>query len=396
MGFSSVWAAITGSRVKEISSHRPFSFEQQECHARELAALQAHSGSPYGNHAAAYSAVQLNQASARPEDKKAKRRSRGFSLSKTKSESDLKKRRSWFGGRPAAEDAPAVPALPKSRPVDSGIGWGGSNANAVSNQTRPGTALTTDNELSWSRPTTPQTSQLEKRKSKRLSLSKALSSGRTRSKSIISQPPQTPKLQKRQSVLGGHRNMAPEASPAPAFTPEQTYAEPAMSPLLEDSFNKRRSMQSLHRTPTVDKRKSTASVRSQRSQRNTWWQSSNPDDDNAPPPVPSVPSLGWSGGTATPDSSIAHTASPDYTYQIEQATFAANPIRTVTRGSSIKHPRPVSGVSLSSRKSYKPKNAATGFLKSTSQRSSRRHSLLDDGDGGTYPVAESSVSGSFY
>ncbi|KAK3637963.1 hypothetical protein LTR56_013363 [Elasticomyces elasticus] len=373
MGFSSIWTALIGSRVKEITPHRPFSFEQQEA-----AAVEEHASAFYTHHAAAFSEAVLNPPVGTQDDKKAKRRSRGFSLSKTKSEGDLKRRKSWFGGKPAAEDAPPMPALPVLRSTGSGLGWYEQGAAAEPQPTRPGTALTTDDPITWSRPVTPEAPQVEKRKSRRLSLGRALMSSRKRSKTTTSQAPPTPKLEKRQSVLGGHRDMAVPS--VPTYATELINPDHGDEPLLESSFQQRKSQRiSSNRGFNGERRKSAASARSQRG---SWWQSSNPEDGDAPPPVPHVPSLSWDDGSATPESSIAFTASPDNSDFIDQSVFADSPVRTVTRGTSIKHPRPVSGVSLSSRRSYKPQHAASGFLKSTSDRSSRRHSLLDDGDGG--------------
>ncbi|KAK3113189.1 hypothetical protein LTR53_009760 [Teratosphaeriaceae sp. CCFEE 6253] len=381
MGLSSIWTALVGSRVKEITPHRPFSFEQQEAHATELATPRGHHASPYGNHAAAFSEAAISQPTITREEKQAKRRRRGFSLSATKSDGDLRKRKSWFGAKPAADDAPAVPALPPLRPADSSLRWNETHATPAPKLSRPGTAVTVDDQVPWRRPATPEAAHAEQRKSRRLSLGKALLSSRKRSKSTVSQAPPTPVMAKRQSVLGGHRDMAPPVPALPASATELIDPSTGVVPSLEASFDKRRSRRmSFSRTFSRESRKSTASMKSQRG---TWWQSSNPDGDEAPPPVPSVPSLTGDDGTATPDSTIGLAASPDHSNFVPgRSDFGEMPVRTVTRGTSIKQPRPVSGVSLSSRKSYKPTNAANGFLKSTTSRSSRRHSLLDDGDGG--------------
>ncbi|KAK0306185.1 hypothetical protein LTR82_016483 [Friedmanniomyces endolithicus] len=389
MGLTSIWSAIVGLRIKEITPHRPFSFEQQ----KEAGGVDPHANAFYTHHAAAFSEAALRQPPLSPrEDKSAKRRSRGFSLSKAKSEGNLKKRKSWFGGKPAAEDAPPVPALPVLRSTGSGLGWVEHDALAVPEvePTRPGTALTTDDQISWSRPTTPQLPQVEKRKSRRLSLGRALKGTRKQRESTV---PQTPKLEQRQSVLGGHRDMSSAITAILTFATTPIKPSPgAIVPAAEHSLDKRKSQ----RKSLFSRQRSKSSASAYQSSRNTWWASNNSGnplsddnpDDIAAPPIPAVPALTWDhDGTATPDSSIAFTASPDnsddaFAARLEHAGFADSPVRTVTRGASIKHPRPVSGVSLSSRKSYVPRNAAKGFLRSTSGRSSRRHSLLDDGDGG--------------
>ncbi|KAK1069381.1 hypothetical protein LTR74_004947 [Friedmanniomyces endolithicus] len=388
MGLTSIWSAIVGLRIKEITPHRPFSFERQQ----EAGGVEAHANAFYNHHAAAFSEAAIRQPPTSPrEDKSAKRRSRGFSLSKAKSEGNLKKRKSWFGGRPAAEDAPPVPALPVLRSTGSGLGWVEHDALAVPEvePTRPGTALTTDDQISWSRPTTPQLPQVKKRKSRRLSLGRALKGSRKRD-SAVPQVPQTPKLEKRQSVLGGHRDMSPAIIAVPAFATTPIKPSPGVVVVVPQASNSLEKRKSQRKSLFSRRERSKSSASQYQSSRNTWWaSSSNPlsssDVEWAAPPIPAVPALTWDhDGTVTPDSSIAFTASPDNsdTAAIDHAVFANSPVRTVTRGASIKHPRPVSGVSLSSRKSYVPQNAAKGFLRSTSGRSSRRHSLLDDGDGG--------------
>ncbi|KAK1080546.1 hypothetical protein LTR33_005445, partial [Friedmanniomyces endolithicus] len=335
MGLTSIWSAIVGLRIKEITPHRPFSFERQQ----EAGGVEAHANAFYTHHAAAFSEAAIRQPPPSPrEDKSAKRRSRGFSLSKAKSEGSLKKRKSWFGGKPAAEDAPPVPALPVLRSTGSGLGWVEHDALAVPEvePTRPDTALTTDDQISWSRPTTPERPQ-----------------GSRKRDSTVPQLPRTPKLEKRQSVLGGHRDMSPAITTVPSFATTPIKPSPGVVvPAAEHPLEKRKSQ----RKSLFSRERSKSSASHYQSSRNTWWASStntnplssDPDDSFAAPPIPAVPALIWDNdGTATPDSSIAFTASPDNSdtsVAIEHAVFAADsPVRTVTRGASIKHPRPVSG-----------------------------------------------------
>ncbi|KAK4560722.1 hypothetical protein LTR86_005301 [Recurvomyces mirabilis] len=365
MGFSSFWTAIVGSKVKEITpQHRPFSFEEGY-----QAAATAPLSPLHQNRAAAISEVILPTKNQDAQSIKSKRKSRSFSMSKHKADGQTIKRRSWFGGKPEEEAVPAVPKLP---PFTALPPMPTSTLRPEAEDIRPGTALTVDDQIELDTPKTPKPEEpkAEKRKSRRLSLGQALK-GRTRSKSTASQT--TPKLEKRQSVLGGLRDMAP---PVPALP----VASPTPELIDEDRF-------SLSRALTMERRKSTASTKSNR---RSWWQSSNPDDgESTPPPVPAVPALVQDDGMRTPDSSIAYTASPDNSDWTEPNPFSDGPMRTATRGTTMKQPRPISGISVSSRKSYVPKSAAKGFLRSTSGRmSENRHSLMEDGDGGTICLSE--------
>ncbi|KAK0925062.1 hypothetical protein LTR91_004254 [Friedmanniomyces endolithicus] len=366
MGLTSIWSAIVGLRIKEITPHRPFSFERQQ----EAGGVEAHANAFYTHHAAAFSEAAIRQPPPSPrEDKSAKRRSRGFSLSKAKSEGSLKKRKSWFGGKPAAEDAPPVPALPVLRSTGSGLGRpdllepthdarAATSGEAQEQALVSGLSSEGESEARLDRPATSADAET----------GKATISPR--------RPPRHVSRHNHRPILRHHPHQ-----PSPGV----------VVPAAEHPLEKRKSQ----RKSLFSRERSKSSASHYQSSRNTWWASStntnplssDPDDSFAAPPIPAVPALIWDNdGTATPDSSIAFTASPDNSdtsVAIEHAVFAADsPVRTVTRGASIKHPRPVSGVSLSSRKSYVPRNAAKGFLRSTSGRSSRRHSLLDDGDGG--------------
>ncbi|KAK3675478.1 hypothetical protein LTR78_004561 [Recurvomyces mirabilis] len=382
MGFSSFWTTIVGTKVKEITpQHRPFSFEEGY-----QAAATAPLNPLHQNRAAAISEVILPPRNQDAQSIKSKRKSRSFSMSKHKADGQTIKRRSWFGGKPEEEAVPAVPKLP---PFTALPPMPISTLRPEAEDIRPGTALTVDDQIELDTPKTPKLGEpkAEKRKSRRLSLGQALK-GRTRSKSTASQA--APTLEKRQSVLGGLRDMAPPvpalpvASPPPELIDEDTGMVPSALVVAEKRKSRRFS---LSRALTVERRKSTASTKSSR---RSWWQSSNPDDgESSPPPVPAVPALIQDDGMRTPDSSIAYTASPDNSDLIESNPFSDGPMRTATRGTTMKQPRPISGISVSSRKSYVPKSAAKGFLRSTSGRmSENRHSLMEDGDGGTVCLSE--------
>ena len=362
MGLSSFWSQLTGSRVKEITPHhRPFSFERQQDEVSNVQIARR-----FDAETNAAQDVALSRPATTAGDRQARRKSRGPILAKQKSEGNLKKRRSWFGGRPAhEEDVPALPALPP---------FGGHRFIAdMPNEkaARPGTAVTANERISWSKSTTPEayTPKLEKRKS---------FFHRKRSKSWFGGRPAEVD--------------APAVPPMPMRADIQQRAIDAAPLEREDGEEKRNSRLSLGRASSRS-----ASIKRKRK---SWLQSSNPDDtDDEPPTLPPVPPLAQHDHFYTPDSSVATTRSPDQADFVDPAVFADSPVRsypaespihTISRCNSIKQPRPISGVSLSSRRSYVPKNAASGFLKSTtnSRRSSYRHSLLDDGDGGMMFLSE--------
>ncbi|KAK5117550.1 hypothetical protein LTR62_004972 [Meristemomyces frigidus] len=369
MGISSIWTAIVGVRVKEITPHRPFSFEENSPTQQVLRRPT------YLTSATTASDSQLQHPLQDTEPLRPKRKSRAFSTSnqKTAGGAKVQRRKSWFGAKPEVEEVPAVPQLPAfMAPPPT------STANGLIDEQveRPGTALTTDDRVQQDRVAVPVGSPVGQRKSRRLSLGEALRS-RKRSKSTVS--PLKPALEKRQSVLGGFREMAPAVPTLPHTMTE---------PVGERRKSRRSSLGGALTSENKERRKSILSLKSVR---RSWWQSSNPDhdDDEARvPPIPALPALIHDDGSRTPDSSIAHTASPDNTEFIDPNPFADGPIKTATRGTAIKQPRPVSSISMSSRKSYVPKSAATGFLRSTGGRSSKRLSLMDDGDGGTICLSE--------
>lgn len=141
-------------------------------------------------------------------------------------------------------------------------------------------------------------------------------------------------------------------------------AKAATSTLPADQRRRRNSVK------TLERRGSTASTIKPRKKRNSFWESSNPDDSDSD--VPPVPALVRDG---TPDSNSGASSHNVDDTRTERAT----------RGDGIKQPRPISTISTTSRKSYVPRSAAKGFLKSTAvasdeQRKSFRRSFHMEDD----------------
>lgn len=159
-----------------------------------------------------------------------------------------------------------------------------------------------------------------------------------------------------------------EALPPMPVTIEQP-TKAATSTLPADQRRRRNSVR------TIERRGSTAStVRPKSRKRNSFWASSNPDDSDSD--VPPVPAL-VRDRDSTPDSNSVASSDNEQT-RVE---------RRNTRGDGTKQPRPLSTISTASRKSYTPRSAAKGFLKSTNgasdeQRKSFRRSfhLEDESD----------------
>lgn len=122
-------------------------------------------------------------------DVKTRRRSRGFSLSRTKSEHTVTKRKSWFGGKSSTtEPVPALPPMPvltNARPAHPASRISGNNLTALPGHARtsskfkegettarPGTAISTND------PVRPTTADSSKRHSRRLSLNRTPSQKR--------------------------------------------------------------------------------------------------------------------------------------------------------------------------------------------------------------------------
>lgn len=223
----------------------------------------------------------------------------------------MSRRRSWFGGRPDAdEDVPAVPTLVRT------------DYNGVSGIKSPTLGRS-------SRSNGADYYQLPEDKRDRRA------SHRQNATAIGALPP------------------LPSIPIVTGYVPP-----PATSTLPDEQRRSRRqSMKSLHRS------NSQASTKSRRKSR-SFWASSNPDDDDED--VPPVPVL------ASP-SSIRN----DPFEEQQQRSQSRGRARSSTHGDGAREPRPVS---TASRRSYVPRSAAAGFLKSTNgasedQRKSYRRSF---------------------
>lgn len=135
-----------------------------------------------------------------------------------------------------------------------------------------------------------------------------------------------------------------EALPPMPVTVSQT-TKAATSTLPADQRRRRNSVR------TIERRGSTAStVRPKLKKRSSFWASSNPDDsDSDVPPVPALVR-----DDTTDSNSVA--SSDNEQSRVERRT---------TTSDGTRQPRPLSTVSTASRKSYTPRSAAKGFLKST-------------------------------
>jgi hypothetical protein len=233
----------------------------------------------------------------------------------------LLRRRSWFGGKPdAEEDVPAMPTLIRN------------DYNSPADLKRP-----------------------------YLGQSQRSNGGE------YSQLPSN-KRDRRTSTFSNRQDVT-TVSALPALPPmpinASNTAKQATSSLPDEQRrNRRASMKSLYRSPSVTSTKSRRKSRS-------FWASSNPDDESEEEHIPPVPALIRGG---TPDS--ARNTSIEELYPSQQP-------QQHTRGHSSAKvsgdpaPRPLS---TCSRKSYTPRSAAAGFLKSTTgasedQRKSYRRSF---------------------
>lgn len=151
-----------------------------------------------------------------------------------------------------------------------------------------------------------------------------------------------------------------EALPPMPVTVAQP-AKAATSTLPADQRRRRNSVK------TIERRGSVASTVRPKSKRHSFWASSNPDDsDSDVPPVPA----------------LVRDHSPT-----SSSNASINNVDNTTEKRATRQARPLSTVSTASRKSYTPRAAAKGFLKSTNgasdeQRKSFRKSfsLEDDAD----------------
>ncbi|KAF2768916.1 hypothetical protein EJ03DRAFT_351755 [Teratosphaeria nubilosa] len=435
MGLSSFWSQITGLRVKEITPRDRFSWADEVLPPAVPVTSTGHRSQP---------STQPTSTQQQPvssfDEMSLKRRSRGgtgVSVKKQKSDSDLKlrKRKSWFGGRAEApSDIPSVPVLPSLQTLMDEK----SAAAPFDDHFRSGTAVTTDEPITWPRAPSPPQEQ-EKKKERR----KSIFGRKRRSQSVASHMQSATGDSKAQAERAPPLPPTPSSSTAPTLAPTDPTALPPLptspfsanfsqplspgfppstppapgfvpastkvldhaithpsQPLTTLTAPKRNDSKeviqsrrkSLSNVVARSRSKSTVSVVSNKSKRRSWFVSSNPDDDDdhsgAGTPIPQAPPLVYGNGSETPDSSVGTARSPD---PFKMAAWQESTTGTGYRGGSINTPRAVSGLSLTARRrrSYTPKNAAGGFLSSTSpkaggsdRRYSYRHSFLDDGDGG--------------
>lgn len=227
----------------------------------------------------------------------------------------MSRRRSWFGGRPDADEA--VPAMPTLVPNDY---------NSAADIKTP-------------------------------NLGRA-------SKSRGSEYAQLPSDKRERRTSTYRQNVtAIGALPGLPAMPTTVYhtTQPATSTLPDEQRRSRRqsmSSKSLHRS---------SSRASTKSKRRSFWASSNPadDDEEAIPPVPA----------------LVRDGTPDSVRNDPMEDLARVPSRGRPRSSTNSSgPKPARPVSSASRKSYVPRAAASGFLKSTNgasedQRKSYRRSF---------------------
>lgn len=331
-------------------------------------ALPAHAGK---------TGVVVEQETSR-EENKSKRRSRGFSLSRMKSDDNLRKRKSFFGGsnknNDNVPDVPALPTLPPPHRMDQ-------NENALEEEApRPGTALTTDEPVPFPTFSSATSDDLEpESRSRRKSMASAMS--RKRSKSSASQGSSN----KRKSwFFISNSAFGSDAPPMPALPASLVNsAKPAPTSLPSTVEDRKSRRLSLSAALTRVRSKSVSSETNKRNRQSFFFQSSNPDDDPDAAAVPPVPAL-VHDGTKTPES-MARIGSTSPRDMVDSVMVIDSPERVATRGEVMKQPRPVS---FQGRSSYRPKSAAGGFLKTTSslsgpdQRSHHRKSIMNDGDNG--------------
>lgn len=139
-----------------------------------------------------------------------------------------------------------------------------------------------------------------------------------------------------------------EALPTPPLTPctserpplsPCTSERPPLSPTTTMSAYERKDS---HISNAHRRKSSTFSTRSRRKSRSSFWESSNPDDSDVPP----VPALSRGASSESITQSISGESVP-------------------SSPTSSMH-RPMSVASTTSRRSYVPRSAARGFLRSTS------------------------------
>ncbi|EME49859.1 hypothetical protein DOTSEDRAFT_68599 [Dothistroma septosporum NZE10] len=310
MGLASFFAAWRGDKAKVATPQSPPLRRSNDHHLASSTSRHQRLGSYEAprHPVTALPSPPPNAASATvaaSNEERSKGRAATPSQSKPKS-----RRRSIFGGR--HDDDEYVPAMP-------GRAYSRHNkARDGIEMMPPGSAASNDSQ------TSATTS-----KPRRLSLGYALGS---RSKDDS----------KRKSWFSSNRQTItaadmPPLPPMPVIIPDTRGSARAALPL-----DKRRS-----RAASI--KSTTSTVRGPK--RRSFWASSNPDDSDEE--IPPVPSLTPDSMTSDPFDNVDYTRSVDLT-------------QTTTRTYDTKPGRPLSVSTVRTVRSYKPKSAAKGFLKSTS------------------------------
>lgn len=396
MRFSSLLAHITAPSIKDLIPQRfRFSWEPEPSRPPSPpsppplfspASLSRRYTSGGSTHSTVRQPAALQDPVNGSEEPRYTRRSRSLRLSRLKSSTNLtlRKRRSWFGGRPCDdEQASSVPTLPPLNGQDAQFLGTVYTEDEI---TGLGTALTTDEIITWDTPVSPVTDERQKsrqqffagRKQPQLMVSR-------RSSGILS--------------LGDQPNvndLVPPISVMPVAA-RGPYGSTTDSVAADGDGLEQSSRTSMRRTLSGSWSKSDASSINRR-RRQPPFQHLNPDDIAAEgighryetfltlPPLPELPPLLCDDSIATPNSTLPQTYSLEATRAADSAVSTYSPIPTVARTYTPKHPRPVSGLSLTAkRRSYDPTNAAIGFWTPTTDgapsRSSYEYSLFDDGEG---------------
>lgn len=261
------------------------------------------------------------------EAKKDNRRSRRFSLAANKN------RRSWFGGRPDTEEFESVPPMP----VLKGHQRLGSNEHELSALPSPTTGPT-----------------------------KRYSMGRTYSRTD-------------DAKNAGPVQALPPLPPMPVTVTQASQPATSSLPDAEKRKSRRQSMKSVK---TLQRMPSEASMRTvtKRKSRNSFWKSSNPDESESD--IPPVPALSRGDSTeSTRDNSDTSEEPRQARRSVRVENKSGSHIRSK---SAVSTKTTMTTMSTSSRKSYVPRSAAKGFLKSTngaseeSRKSFRKSFAMED------------------
>ena len=324
MGLTSFWAQFTGPRVKEISTQQ---------RTRSATTPNGRVTSKYYSEPSFTSGVVLTQPSVR-DDKTSKRKSQALGSVKAKSNGNAAKRKSWFGTAKSSEDRPAMPTLPASY-----AGPLGGHRELDTPSDGPAQAPTI-NDGFYERPAARADG--DERESRRMSISRALGIKRSESASAPND------RQKRRSWFGGAADTDEDIPPLPPMP----IIVPAVVKENADLKGRRKSVGG-----TTGRPRSKSETAARTSKRRSWFQSSNPDDEDVPQ-VPALPGLTYDS-SVTSDGRTASARSSGHDHLLSDPE---NPYRTVTRGNSMRQPRPVS---MTHRRSYTPKYADKSFLKTT-------------------------------